>query len=371
MISADNNLQIASKIVPTPDQAKGALLKLSQNQIVKAEVLESPSLGRALLLINGRQVQAKTAGNLIKGMVLSLKVEQSTPVPVFQVIGMKSADANPVNISTILASITENLWEFMDKNMSSQGISRQEAALFRKLMHDLSYGLFTKSDSKPDPDMLKILIDKLGFNWESKMLAALKNKTNTHDKAFFDHLEKLVKTDIKGLVSRFLSLEQGKGTAFKRFLSTMDNIQLLNHLGLEQDKKIFLPVPMQFSDGLFNIGQLLIQLPRKHRDEDEPGTPEMGKKPFSITFLLEMSNLGPVRAELIAKDDQIEGRFLLADQESKSFVEKHLASFVNRINDSGFTILSMDCQVKKSETIKKSLVNEIIQGQESFISLVA
>jgi len=238
-------------------------------------------------------------------------------------------------------------------------------------MQDLSLELFAKSDSKPNPDMLKILVDKLGLNWEAKLRKAFINKAITSDTASLDHLHKLIKGDLKGLVSRFLNLKKGQDFVFKKFVSTIENIQLLNHQGLEGKRKIFLPVPMQFSDGLFTMGELLIHLPPKERDEGEQGRQNSDKKSFSITFLLALSNLGPVRVEITSKGDKIEGRFLLATQETKTFIENNLQSFISGLNDRGFTILRIDCQVKKPETIKKSLLNEIIQGQDSSISLVA
>lgn len=371
MIYVNNNLESVSKTLYKRDQDAGALSGLRRNQIVKAKVVKSSSSGRAVLLIKGKEVTARTHANLIKGSVVSLKVEKSMPVPTFQLLGMKLVDSNPVNISIVLSAIKENLWAFIDKNIHSQGISQTEAAWFRKLMHDLSLELFTKSGSKPDPDMLKIMIDKLGLNWEAKLLKVLINKTITRDAAYRDHLDKLINGDLKGLVSRFLNLKDAKGAVFKRFVSTMENIQLLNRLGLEQGRKIFLPVPMQFSDGLFIVGELLIHLPQKERDEDDHGRQKTDKKPFRIIFLLELSNLGPVRVELTTKGDKIEARFLLATRETKTFIENNLQPFIASLNDRGFTILQIDCQVKKPEMIKKSLVNEIIQGQDSSISLVA
>jgi len=367
----NNNLESVSKILHKHGQDAEVPFKLRKNQIVEAKVVQSSSSGRAVLLIKGKKVAARASAHLIKGSVVSLKVEKSMPVPTFQLLEMKLPELKPINISMVLSALKENLWAVIDKNIHSQGISKTEAALFRKLMNDLSIELFAKSDSKPNPDMLRMLIDKLGLNWEAKFRKALKNKLITRDKASWSHLNKLLKGDLKGLVSRFLNLKDGQGFVFKRFVSTIENIQLINHQGLDRERKIFLPVPMQFSDGLFTIGELLIQLPPKVTDENQQGKQKTGKEPFSITFLLELSNLGPVRVELTSKGDKIEGRFLLATRETKAFIENNLQPFISGLENRGFTILRMDCQVKKPEMIKKSLVNEIIQGQDSSISLVA
>jgi len=349
-----------SKISLKPDPGITSPLKFHKNEVFEGKVLKSLSSGNALLLINGEKVRAKTYIPLSEGAILSLKVEGTLPTPVLKVLGIRLTGSDAINISIILSAMKENLWKSIHENIDHQGLPQAERAQFRELMDDLSLRLFLK----PAPDMLKTLIDKSGLGWEAKLLRAFMNKTITGD-----NLNKLIGGDLKGLVSRFLGLNQGKGVLLRRFVSTIENIQILNHLGLEQEQNIFLPVPIQYSNGLFALGQLLIHLPRK--ENDECGKQRTDKDVFSITFLLELSNLGPVRADLAIKGEEIEGRFLLAKEETKTLIENNIVSFVTNLKDRGFTIHHMDCHLKEPGIIRKSLLNEIVHEEGNTICLVA
>jgi len=349
-----------SKISLKPDPCITSPLKLHKNEVLEGKVLKSLSSGNALLLINGEKVIARTHVPLSEGTVLSLKVEETLPTPVLKVLGIRLTGSDAINISMILSAMKENLWKSIHENIDHQGLSQVERAQFRELMDDLSLRLFSKSA----PDMLKTLIDKSGLGWEAKLLRAFMNKTITGD-----NLNKLIGGDLKGLVSRFLGLNQKNGVLLRRFVSTIENIQLLNHLGLEQERKILLPVPIQFADGLFTLGQLLIHLPRKEKDEGGKQKPD--KNVFSISFLLELSNLGPVRADLAIKGEEIEGRFLLAKEETKSLIENNILSFISNLKDRGFKIRHMDCHLKEPGLIRQPLLNEIVQEEGNTICLVA
>jgi hypothetical protein len=211
---------------------------------------------------------------------------------------------------------------------------------------------------------MKELIDKSGLRWEAKLRTLLVGKGPGTA-----YLEKLIEEDLKGLVSRLLALKEEKDPFLKRFLSTMNNIQLLNHLSLDQDRKIFLPIPIEFPSGLFTVGQLLMHLPQEGKDESgEQGT---HRESFRVTFLLELSHLGPLRADLAIRGKEIEGSFLLTHEQAKLLVESSLPILVSRLKEKGFSILSIQCRLKDPESIMDSLLEEIIQEEGHTISLVA
>ena len=182
-------------------------------------------------------------------------------------------------------------------------------------------------------------------------------------------LDKLMQGDLKGLVSRLVALNEKKGTPLKRFVSGIKNIQLLNHPGLEQDRKIFIPIPIQFPDGLFTLGQLLIHLGQKEKNGST--RKKIDENPFRITFLLELSNLGPLRADLSIKGKEIRGTFLITKEEIKFFIKNNIPSLINKLKGKGFTVSSIECHLKDHEIVKQSLVEEIIHQEGNAISLVA
>jgi len=331
-----------------------------KNEIIKGQVLKTISLNDALLLINGKQVAAKTQVPLREGATLLLKVEETVPVPTLKLMGPPITGPNTVNVAVILAAMQENLWKTILENITGSGFSKENGLLFRELMHDLSTKLFTKSD----PNLLKTFIDKSGLSWEKKLKEFCIQKQIGED-----GINKLVVEDLKGLGSRLLSLNADKEIILNRFISTLQNIQLLNHLGLEQDGKIFLPMPIQFPNGLFTVGQLLIQLYQEPNDQHKKK--DKDRSLYRISFLLELSNLGPLRADIAVREKKIDGRFLLSNQESKLLIEKNLPSLINNLQARGFVINHMECHLKKPEVIKHSLIKEMIHEEGFTVNLIA
>ena len=162
---------------------------------------------------------------------------------------------------------------------------------------------------------------------------------------------------------------EGKDDLFNRFISTIENIQLINQLGLEQERKIFIPIPLQFPDGLFTMGQLLIHF-NENKNEDDQGK-ENDKDFFRISFLLEMSNLGPLRADLVFSQKQINGRFLTVEEKAKRIIEKKLPFLIKTLEKKDFVISNFECHVKEPVEIKDTLIKEIIHKESHNISLVA
>jgi hypothetical protein len=349
-------LKISLQKKPHPE----SFLTLSKNEIVEGMVLKSFPLSKALLFIKGKRVMARTAIPLTEGRVLSLKVQETMPVLTLKLLGVKPADLDSVNTALILSAIKENLWKSTSENIDHYGLSREALSRFKELMDDLSLGLFSKSA----PDLLRLLIDKSGMSWEAKLREALQNKAVGRD-----NLTKLLDGDLKGLASKFLGLKGESAVLLKRLVSTLTQIQILNYLGLEQEGKIILPVPIQLPDGLFTVGQLLIQLPQK---EGNAHRKRKARKDLSrIVFLLDLSVLGPLRADLTIRGQAIEGRFLLSKKEAEACIQKGIPILVNRLEEKGFSVLSMECHLKDPVIVNESLVQEIIPDEGCMLNLIA
>jgi hypothetical protein len=323
-------------------------------------VLKPLSSGKALLSIKGRQVVAQSSIPFTEGSVLSLKVEETGLLPILKLVGVRVTNTDAVNSALIVSAIRQNLWKSIIEGIHDYGFSRELVSRFQELFDTLSSRLF----SRATPELLSRLIDKSGIMWEAKVKNAI-----TQQRIGTDDFSELINGDLKGLTSKLLAAK-GEETAFlERFVSTLENIQILNHLGLEHGRKVFLPVPMQLPGGLFTIGQLLIQLP--HRRQDKKGDKDIGKNLLRITFLLELSNLGPLRADLTINDRSIEGRFLLTNEEAQSRVEGAIHSLIERLVESGFSVNFLECHLKEPEIVTESLIREIIPDEGSTLSVFA
>lgn len=331
-----------------------------QNEVVVGKVLKSLPEGKALILIKGSVMVARTPHHLNEGDTLSLKVEDLSSSPTLKLLGPGLKNTNPVNTSIILSAIEENLWQSTLENLNHIGLGKAPQSLLKELLTDLSLRLF----SKPNPELLKEIIEKSGVNWEAKLKKLLFHKTPEGPS-----LDRLIEGDLKGLISKFIDLDEKKSGHLNRLLTTIKNIQLLNHDGMEQDRKIFLPIPMQFPDGFFTVGQLLMHLPQTGKEGYEKK--QNDKKNFRITFLLDLSRLGPIRADLTAKGKEIALQFLLAHEEAKLIIEKKIPVFVDRVKDLGFSLRIVECHLQDKEIIKHSIIKEIIEEEGGNISLIA
>lgn len=335
--------------------------KLVENEIVEGKVLKSFSLKNVLLLIKGKRIMAKTHMPLREGSVISLKVEEVHPNPVLKFLGTINENIEKINASMIMNGLKKNLWKTIIENIDHCILPDNDKKLFKELIDDISRKIFLK----PNPDLLRELVDKSGIGWEAKLREIITSEAN-YSKA---NINELMTGDLKGLGSKFVSLMEGQNDLFKKFVSTIKNIQLLNQFGLEQERRIFIPIPVQFPDGLFTIGQLLIHL-HENKKKDGDGK-EKDKNFFRISFLLEMSNLGPLRADLVVRQKQINGRFLIVEEKAKNIIEKQLPSLIKTLEKKGFVIPHFECQMKEPVEIKDTLIKEIIHKDGHNINLVA
>ena len=359
MIEVINRQSSASRISLQPGADSPALLPLSRSEIIEGRVLQSSSLNNALLLIKGRRVMAKTHVPLSEGSMLSLRVQDVSPVPILRLIDIKSADFEVVRSSIILSAIQQNVWKALLDNIYHYGLPKDAISPFRELMSSLSMRLFFS----PSTELLRTFIDQSGLRWESKLREVLLNRSLNRES-----LNSLIQWDLKGLTSKLLTLQTQKGNSLKRLVSTIQDIQLLNKFGVEQKGKIFLPIPIQFPDGHFTVGQLLIRFPRSQKDERKGQKAE--RAGTRITFLLELSRLGPLRADLTVKGKEIKGRFLLTNEVAKQRIEASIPMFVERMKQRGFSLQSLDCYCMDPKVVTQPLITEIMYDQGNTISVV-
>ena len=221
-----------------------------------------------------------------------------------------------------------------------------------------------KSSINSDPNFLKTLIDGSGLTWEHKLKELLfSQKPSSHD------IHMLLKSDLKGLIMRLL--QQGKAVEapsrdeIQGFVDFLEQLQLLNHAALAEKRMLFFLFPIQW-DEPFNIGQLLIKLPQ-NGEESRTG----GEDIIRISFLLQMSHLGPLRADMSILDKTIRGRFLVVNPRVQALIEQHVARLKTRLSKTGLFVQELVCALEEVEVLESaSLVEELINREEHFLSLV-
>lgn len=342
------------------DAVSGKLPLFHKNEIVKGTVLKSFSTRSASLLIKGEKVQVRTLIPLKAGSVITLQVEKVTPTPVLKLIEPVAMTTEMLKISNILSAMKENLWKTIYEKTDRFNLTQDDKAKISGLMRDLSARIY----EEPSATLLRNVINKTGLNWEANLVKILREKFIAKES-----LERLVENDFKGLLTKILMLNDHGDIHLKRLQIVLKNIQLLNQHGMKQDGKIFLPIPIQFPDGFFTVGQLVLQFPPWERESTE-SRPDSDKI-YKISFVIELSRLGPLRIEFLMQGKRVQGQFLIADQRAKNIIERALPTFVSILKEKGYAPDEVKCFLEDPAAIRKSLIREAFYVKDFSVCLVA
>jgi len=360
LITLDNLASLNISILSGKQKCSGEASGFVENEIIKGKVLKVLDSETAILLINGRSYTAGTMIALKAGDFLEMKVKELLPVPVLTPVGIQHDRPGVSNISVILSALKENLWKLVYEKISVGPDSITEAALWNQIAKDLPEKLLNDGSS----ESLRKMIENTGIFWEAKLKNASGQKSIDGNQ-----IRHLIDSDLKGSLLRLISETGGEDLDSLRLLSAMKNIQILDRLGFEQDRKIFLPIPVLLPDGHFIIIQLLFQFPFKEKDVNENSIGE--KHSLKISVLLELSKLGPIRADFTIKGKMVEGVFKIAVPETLKLVESGIPAFVKSLEDKELKIQHIGCMLKKPEIVTQPLLLEIIQTTDNNINLVA
>ncbi len=305
---------------------KNTLPQFAKDQVVQAKVLDTLVQGSARLLINNRVVTAKTSMLLKPGEEIQLKVLEQKEVFLLKLIG-------PVQKMT--TTQISSLIRFFSGNESITDITRFNIPGVKNLLYDLAL-----KSGKADKDFLPNLIDKSGLTWENKAAKLVQEGLSLPD--LKQRLSLLINQDVKALIQKELIMngpDHPKGPdAAASFSDTMENFQLLNHQGLESGRML-LPFPV-FAENAFRFGQLLIDTGEKKKNDEKAAD-----KLIQISFLLDMSFLGPLRADFSILKKEISGRFLLNDEEICQYVRSMIPELKKKLESIDYKVHDIDCGI--------------------------
>ncbi|MBU1196493.1 MAG: hypothetical protein KKE62_11695 [Proteobacteria bacterium] len=329
-----------SEMVIRPGESNKKIANFIKGQTLSATVLSGSSKGKAQLMINGQQVEAKTSMLLTAGQEVELKVLQEKDEVILKLIG-------PVQkISTNRLSA---LIGFFSKTGSAADILGGENKNAEMLLHELAL----KSE-KADPRFLPRLMQKGGMALENKLARIfVDNPTMPEIKTA---LENLLSQDLKGSVLKhMLGGAQGTGSeayrAISGFVDTLESFQMLNHTNSDSGR-FLLPFPV-FSDNSFQFGQLLIDTGQKNAKEGD-GAENL----IRISFLLDMTRLGPMRADFSILKKDITGQFLFQDDQTCDYVKSMIGDLKKRLSGLEYTVHRLECKTAQKEEIQETCLLE-------------
>ena len=358
--------------------------QLVKNETVTAKVLRVVSDRRALLMINGRKVYAKTFLPLQPGQDIFLKVQQTGARQVLKFMG-RSGDVPGVDQRILIGSFGKArpyviLSQLLDglKPSLERGLKAPLESGLKPLLKTggpelterltvldrltTSMGLKTGT---PAAGFLQRLISGSGLLWESKLASALLQEQMPAPAA----IDALVGGDLKALTLQLLSgadtLPEHLTEQLKGILNGLEQHQLLNQHLIDSVGRCLLPIPVLWPSTL-KFGQLLLDLGKKKAG----GSRE--NQVVTVSFLLSLSRLGRLRADFSVLKKGISGAFGVANEENRALVSSRLPELKQRLQAHGFTIYDISCLVLSPERLSEtSLVNQAVApSSEGMLNLV-
>lgn len=316
----------SSEVLISRGQGKAQAIPLFvKDQIVPAKVLDVLSQGNARLLINNRVLTAKTDMLLRPGEEIRLKVLDEKDSVILKLVG-------PVQKITL--SQISSLIRFFSGKESAMDISRMNMQGMKDLLFDISL-----KSGDANSDFLPDLMEKIGLNFEHKLTGLFDMQGSSKD--IQQALSLLFKQNLKALIQKELFLagpDQPVGNDMAASLSELlENLQILNHQGGEAGRYL-LPLPV-FSGDIFRFGQLFIDTGGKSGSEPESPSDRL----IQVSFLLDMSHLGPLRADFSILKKEISGRFFFKDQDICHYVQSMLPDLRERLEKRDYSVREIRC----------------------------
>jgi hypothetical protein len=332
-----------------------------KGQVVNARVLEVVSGRRALLLIDGKRMLAKTFVPLKPGQEIKLQATGIGSQPVLQLVG-ETPGGLPEGYKALikswgrsgppfshLAGVLESRDIPVNLKTGDQPVS---AALTR--LRELIIGISLKS-GEVAPRFLNDLIQGSGLLWENKLLSLIITPDGVQAGT------NLIEKDIKGMVMRLLFLEsgehEGRLAGLRTFLEGLEHLQLFNKFADEESGRYLLPLPV-LNQGDLKFGQMLLTLGdgRKKSEKEDNAV-------VKVSFLLTLSRIGDLRADFSVLGQVVSGAFGVSTEEIKAFVEPHLIELTGRLLSHGYQVRDISCRVVGARALAETaLFDMAIEG---------
>lgn len=124
---------------------------------------------------------------------------------------------------------------------------------------------------------------------------------------------------------------------------------------------------MQFHDQ-FGFGKLLIDLVEKGEDESAD---REGERVLRVSLLLQMSCLGPVRADVSVFQKAIRVGFWVCEEEIQSLFNNYAGLLKRQLERHGFHLEEATCRLLEANVLTQtSLVEDLLDSEEHQINLI-
>ena len=329
-----------SDLIIRKEAVKNAVFaSLKENQKIDAKVLRVFSENKAEVLIAGQKVIIKSPFLLTQGAKLALNILKESENQTFKII--------PPNDNKFSEKISA-LIRLISKSNPFMSLTKTENTELLGMLKSISL----KSD-KADKDFLPRLFNKSGILFEQKVSTLLKQSNN---QSLRQEILNLFKNDIKGYVLNQLQTQDhhnaGNLKILSEYTSNIENLQILNAQSSDTGKYL-IPFPV-FANDSFSFGQLLIDL----GDPEKKGKKGDKDRIINVSFLLNMSKLGGLRADFSIYKKSISGVFNLSSVEVCDFVKTKLSQLKENLTQREYLVRNIECKVASKEEISPTSLVE-------------
>ena len=361
-----------SRLILHVKSGQGKILPFTKDEVLRGRVIRRIPPNHALLLFGEEHVTARTSVPLREGRIAFFKVEQVSPQCVLKLVEPRIGDLDRANGLLTRNALCESPYKSLIKilapfmrSVKGSAVSKVPDMLVRwwGLVNRIS---FPSEQVMHHGQFLKSFIDGSGMIWEHKLRTFLLSEFQSANK-----LDALIEHDLKGLALK--SLADGAANKFVsaeaigRFVHSLEQFQLLNVSRLEGQGQLFFTIPLQFQDQ-FGFGELLIDLPQKGEDEEAD---REGDKVLRVSLLLQMSRLGPVRADVSVFQKAIRVGFWVCEEEIQTLFNNYGSLLKHQLERHGFHLKEVTCRLREANILTQtSLVEDLLDAEEHQINLI-
>jgi len=301
---------------------------LRDGRVLKAEVLQHSADGTVLLAIGRQTIPAETELSLDPGASFLVRVEEGAQGIVLRWLAPEGSDAALLRALRAVVGQGGRLGE----TLGELGRALREAAGGAELapeLRSLARGLAELLARPPgDASSLRALLPALGLGHEAALAALLEARRASA-------APERLRADLKGLLlGAWTEVEDETAEhgalreAVARALTSLEAEQLLNLARARSGEALLLSFP--FPDGeRWTTARLSVP----GREERQGGGREDESSPFRMTLGLELSNLGPLRADLTLTPSLLSVRVLVTRADVARRLEGELGGLRSRISD--------------------------------------
>ena len=346
-----------SDIILRKEAVKNAVFSsLKNNQKVDAKVLKVFPDNQAQVLIAGKKVIIKTPFLLTEGERLQVNLLKEREAQNLKVISSIDSQTDSKASEKIISLI-----RLVSKSNPFASLSKTDNTELLEMLKSISL-----KSGKADYNFLPRLLDKSGLLFEQKLSTLLepgKNLSLKHEAI------NLIKNDLKGYVLNQLQSADhqnaGNIKAFSEYSGSIENFQTLNAQSSDTGKYL-IPFPV-FNNDSFNFGQLLIDVGKSGNNKNN----ENKDRIINVSFLLNMTKLGALRADFSVYKKAISGVFNLSSVEICDFVKANLSQLKKRLSKIEYMVHNIECKVAPKEVVSPtSLIESLVKDENRILNII-